>query len=432
MNCWDESKLSPNPAALPTTANYGEAVAASDRWLVVMSGSDNLTDGSGNVTQSQIGSLSIFDKNNLSLTPFKLFMPNAVGGGSTGDSTAAVAISGDLIAASRINRLTGKGLVYLFAFSNGTWNQVSGTPLQQPMGQDKQRFGNALSFSSTGILVVGAPRYAQNEVVSTANGDLSGRVYVYTCNSGGCSYNGNIQNTQNPGSLFGSSVSISGNRVAVGAPYLQSVTNNRGEGYVAVYDINTSSFSASLVGNRILSVVAESSPGVLSSTISNPAPSGSTATGRLFGASVSLYGNKLIVGAPYQSKDAGGGNISAKTGAAYFYADLSSNTSVALSLNGAAADSRYGNGVALNVAGAFVGCPYCQSNMGQVSYHKYNSGGSIATGPTRNIFPLDRINRDGFGNAVFATDSDLVVGASNRTVGSSSTAGAGYRYGIVP
>jgi len=418
--CWAENNLFISP--LPVTANYGAAVAASDRWLVTLSPSDNLLDGAGNILQSQVGSLTIYDKNNLNLAPQKLFLPGIVGGGSTGDSTVAASIYGDSLVVSRVNRKTGKGYVYYFVNSGG-WTQ-RGQVLSQPEGQDKQRFGQALALSSSGLLAVGAPYYAQNESVTLSYGDLSGRVYFYNCNSStGCGTSpiGEIQNVNPavqsglspmyPGSIFGASLSISGFRVAIGAPYLPTITDYAGEGYVSVYDINPGAFSATLV-NRITPP----------SGTANPA-----GYGQGFGTSVSINGSKLIVGAPNHATQ--GTAINEKIGNAYYYPNVSAPQTY-VTISGTTAGNLLGSGVALNNKGAFVGCPYCQANMGQVSYHPFDGSGNISATPNRYIFPLDRINRDAFGNAVFATDLDLVVGASNRTVGSNQAAGASYRYAV--
>jgi hypothetical protein len=411
-NCLDESKLIPNPTTLIASSNYGEAVAASDRWFIVLSPSDDERDGVGNLTKSQVGFLSVHDKNNLNLAPVRLYLPNIVGGGSLGDSTVSVALFGNQLAASRINRATGKGYVYYF-INNGSWSLI--TTLQQPLGQDRQRFGHSLAFSSSGVLAVGAPRFVQNGSTAPGYGDLSGRVYLYNCSGSGCSPRGEIQNSSHPGSAFGTSLSISGNRLAIGAPYFAPITDDRGEGYVSVYDISGTP--------NLLKTVAAPGFNLVDPQVNNPG-----ARGRAFGLTVSLYNNQLLVGAPNRSVSAANGIVSAKTGEAYFYSDFNSSTLVTLSRAGVAADSRFGQGVALNSKGAFVGCPYCQNNMGQVSYYAYNASNTITNSITRNIFPLDRINRDGFGNSVFATDNDIIVGASNRTWNSRQMAGAGYRY----
>lgn len=415
--CWDENRLVPNPAALPTTANYGAVVTASDKWLVALSPSDN------NGSTTQIGSVSIFDKNNLSLTPVKLYLPGLTGGGSTGDSTVTAAISGDWLAVSAINRSTYKGSVFFYVYENSNW--VLKTTLSRPAG-DKASFGYALALNSNGLLAVGAPHYSQADTTSST-GDLAGRVFLFSCGASGCSPTsiGFIQNV-NVGAFFGAALSLDNNRLAVGAPYVPAQSDIHGDGFVRVFDI--SGGTATQVGELIAPGNSTISTGPSDPRIANPVASGGIARGRGFGHSVSVKGSKLIVGAPYKSM-LNGSTFSAKTGEAYFYPNLATSTGmVTLNLNGAAADSRYGQGVALNSKGAFTGCPYCQTNLGQIYYHQYDGNNSINAASSRTTFPLDRINRDGFGNSVFATDLDVVVGASNRTVGSNSTAGAAYRY----
>jgi hypothetical protein len=408
-NCFDEKALLPSPQTLPVTANYGAVVSASDRWIVVVSPNDNQTDSAGNVVKALVGSVSIFDLNNLNLAPQKLYLPGSVGGGSTGDSTYAASVDGNSLVVSLINRQTGKGAVFYYVNTGSSWAQ-RGATLYQHDGQDKQRFGHALALSSTGLLAVSAPYYAQNGVVSTGYGDLSGKVYYYNCNtSTGCSYLGQIQNATDPGSIFGAALSISGNRIAVGAPYLAGVTDDRGDGYASVYDINQSTGSASLVKT-------------IRPPNANPGGYGSS-----FGASVSISGSKLVVGSPNRATQPSG-VLTEKVGRAYYYADVSISPPAPVVIQGASAGELLGAGVALNADGVFVGAPYAQSNMGRVGFHPYAADGSISKDEDRFIFPLDRISRDGFGNSVFATRTDLIVGASNRTVNSNLSAGAAYRY----
>lgn len=414
--CWDENRLVPNPSSLPTVANYGSVVAASDKWLVSLSPSDN------NGSLSQVGSVSIFDKNNLSLPATKLYLPGLTGGGSMGDSTVSASLNKDSLVVSAFNRSTYIGKVFYFVFENSRWTQ-KGPILEK--GNAAISFGYAVSLSADStsqLLAVGAPRYTNSQ---TSN-DMAGHVFIYRCNPAtGCSPLTEITSL-NPGAYFGAAVSLSGNRLAVGAPYLPAASDSHGDGFVRVFDISGTSVTqvSQLLppGNQSIST------GRYDIQITNPVEPNGVRRGRQYGSSVSVNGNRLIVGAPYKST-LNGTTLSAKTGEAYYYSSLTSPSNVVtLNYTGAAADSRYGQGVALNSKGAFTGCPYCQNLKGQIYYFPFDSSGAISSTAQRAVFPLDRIVRDGFGNAIFATDEDVVVGASNRTVDSSSSAGAAYRY----
>lgn len=414
--CATERQLvSPNQDQMPTNANYGEAVASNSRWLAVMSGADN------NGSTTGVGSITVFDKNN-NYAATKIYLPNATGGGSTGDATVAIALSGDLLAASRINRTTGKGAVYVYAYQTSTWTNVTPTPLSG-VGPDKQRFGQSLAFSGT-VLAIGAPRFP----VTAGGNDPTGKVYLYNCNASGCSSSSvsEISNNDNLGAQFGYALSISGSQIAIGAPYLQSISDFNGEGFVSLYNITG---TPTLIKNIS---VANFTNGVLASTITNPAVAGSTPTGRHFGASVALRGSKLLVGAPFLARSLNNGTIAAKAGGFYYYQDvITVQNPTPVTVTGPAADALLGSGVALNSSGAYIGCPLCQNNMGVVQYYNY-SNNSIVSTPKRQIFPLGRINRDGFGNAIFVTDSDLIVGSSNRSFGSTGFVGAAYNYSVIP
>jgi len=422
-NCWDEDRLIPNPSSLPTTANYGAVVTASNRWIVALSQSDN-------GTSTQIGSVSIFDKNNLALAPVKLYLSGLAGGGSTGDGTFSASLAGDSLAVGAFNRSTYVGQVHFFVYENGSWVKKGNTLTS---GGARNSFGYSVALSSTGLLAVGAPRHSN--VASSGTGDLSGRVFLYGCNTGGCTYVNEIQNP-NPGAYFGAALSISGNRLAVGAPYVTAQSDSHGDGFVRVFDI--SGTTATQVGTTILPPgLTAVSTGPSDIQITNPVDTGGVRAGRGFGSSVAVSGNRLVVGAPNKSR-LNAGALIAKVGEAYYYSNFTAyvnSTSgtpagvVILNNGGAAQDSRYGQGVSLNNKGVFTGCPYCQANMGQIYYHVYTDGASnISANMPRATFPLDRINRDGFGNSIFANDADVIVGASNRTVGASTQAGAAYRF----
>ena len=419
--CWPENNLIPNPASIPMTANYGDVVAASNKWLVSLSPRESTFDSAGSIIKSNIGSLTLVDRTNFAAMP-KYFNPDASGAGSTGDGIVSVAINdSDLMAVSLINRATGKGYVYLYNVAAAT-PQLIGSRFTNPAGSnDIQEFGRALALSPTGMLAVGAPKYS-----AVGASDYSGRVYIYSCNAGsGCSKQNELANSY-WGAAFGSALSISGSKLAVGAPYLAGLSDSYAEGFVTVYDLNPSTYQ--VISQKTV-IATGTELAVNPVDLDRPKVVNDGGRGRGFGASVSLYGSRLLVGAPNKAATQTGALVP-RVGEAYYFADYQSSAPVQLSPS-IGSDIRYGQGVALNKDGAFVGCPFCQTNMGQVFYHKYN-GTTIGTTSTRTLFPLDRIPGDGYGNSVFATDSILIVGASNRTFGSNQTAGMAYSYGIIP
>ncbi|SVC84087.1 uncharacterized protein METZ01_LOCUS336941, partial [marine metagenome] len=175
-----------------------------------------------------------------------------------GNRLAVGAYYGDGASNNRDN----SGEVYLYTFSNSTFSggalagmigdgYSSGKNINQTLS-NHDRFGAALSLDGN-RLAVGAP---DGDGSGNSSGS-SGEVYLYTFTdsafSGGAlagmighGYSGgkNVNQTLGGSDRFGYSVSLNGNRLAVGAPYGDGSGNSlSGSGDVYLYTFTDSAFS---------------------------------------------------------------------------------------------------------------------------------------------------------------------------------------------
>jgi Ca2+-binding RTX toxin-like protein len=164
------------------------------------------------------------------------------------------------------------GAAYLF---DGTTGVLLQTVIDPAFSAD-DTMGSSVSVSGNNMLV-GVP--ADDPVGVSAAGTAFWRNFITT----------QIQTFNNPTPTafdrFGSSVSVSGNYILVGAPFDDTVATDSGAAYL--FD----------------------STGVLLQTFNNPTP----AAGDQFGTSVSVSGNNILVGAPFD--DTG----TTDTGAVYLF-----------------------------------------------------------------------------------------------------------------
>ena len=188
-------------------------------------------------------------------------------GNEFGSSTAIS--GGTMVVGSPMATVGGnvsQGTVFVFTDTATGWVQTSEITAYDGAAGDE--FGTSVSISG-GMMVVGAPFHAVG-----ANGG-QGEAYVYTESSLGWTWAAEFTASDGAaGDNFGASVAVSGNTVVVGAP-LHTVGANAGQG--AAYVFTKSGYSW---------------PQFAELDASNGGASD------LFGASVSISGNTVVVGAP--------------------------------------------------------------------------------------------------------------------------------------
>ena len=178
----------------------------------------------------------------------------------------SVSLQGDraLVGAQsgRVNGIN-TGAAYVFDFINDNWTQSS--KLTATDGSANDRFGFSLSLDNDKALI-GATEHS-------VNGSKTGAAYIFDFNGALWSQTSKlIADDEAAGDQFGNAVVLSNNMAVITARYDDEAGNLSGSAYV--FDYNEGMWSK---------------PTKLSANDAAP--------GSIFGASVSAYGNKIIIGA---------------------------------------------------------------------------------------------------------------------------------------
>ncbi len=282
------------------------------------------------------------------------------------------------------------GVAYIFDYDGTTWNE---TQLFFPNGLDAgNSFGTAVSLEGDRAVIT-------DKFDSVFGTNQSGAVYVYDLNNGEWEFTQKLIATDASSSdFFGSSVSLSNNRVLIGATGYD-VINDEGAAYV--FDYN----GASWLESAILIATNGSS-------------------GDNFGNSVGLDGDLALVGASnfYDNNNA------IETGSGYlfeFVTDTWSQTKQFLASDGADAD-KYGTDVSLSNNKVLIGANETDENFNASgSAYVYAHDGSMWV-ETKLLAP-DAALADRFGTSVSIENNRIVVGARDGEITGSAT-GSAYIY----
>ena len=269
--------------------------------------------------------------------------------------------------------------------------------LRAPNGVTSPQFGWSVAVSGDRV------------VVGTFEGDgglvYSGSAYVYDRGSATPTVPVAILDNPTPagGDKFGYSVAISGSRLVVGAFQDDVGATNAGSAYV--YDL------------------ASATPTVPIATLNNPSP----AVDDVFGISVAVTGNRVVVGA--FNDDTGTTNA----GSAYIY-DLGSATPTVpvLTLNNPAPalDDNFGTSVAASGDRVVVGAElddFGATNAGSV--YVYDLAGAAPATPVATLRNPTPQSLDEFGFSVAISGQRVVVGAYADNTGASD-AGSAYVFDL--
>jgi hypothetical protein len=280
------------------------------------------------------------------------------------------------------------GSAYIFSQDRngaGAWGQVA--KLTASNGASGDRFGYAVSISGDTV-VIGAYRddpYAPD----------SGSAYIFRRNQGGADAWGQIANLTASdavyGGLFGHSVSISGDTVAVGAPGHNDNGTDSGSAYI---------FSRDQGGADAWGQVAKLT--AVDGTSDDH-----------FGYSVSINGDTVAVGA-YGDDDNG-----SLSGSAYIFcrdqggSDAWGQVAKLTASDGASYD-HFGYSVSINgdtVAVGALGDDGNGSYSGSAYIFSRDQGGADAWGQAAKLTASDGASDDRFGKSVSTSDDTVVVGA---------------------
>ncbi|MFN0110096.1 MAG: BACON domain-containing protein [Blastocatellia bacterium] len=208
------------------------------------------------------------------------------------------------------------GSAYVYAFNNGAW--IIQQILVQPSPQAGEGFGQSVAIDGNTV-VVGCPVFTNNR----------GRVAVFTAVGGGWQFRENLNFQPQDGDQFGASVSVSGNTIVAGIPLRDIIFQNTGS--VRLFDFNGTTWAFTQ------EVQALDGEGMDE-----------------FGTSVSIRGNKLVVGAIFDSSP----GISSH-GSAYYFTRPAVGQPWAFQRKflptNLVANTTYGNSVALSGSTIVVG-----------------------------------------------------------------------------
>jgi hypothetical protein len=290
---------------------------------------------------------------------------------------------------------------------------VQAAELTNASGLAGDGLGRAIAIDEAGdTVVVGAPYAA-------INGVSQGAAYVFVDGPNGWPTPGSytaelINNNGVAGDNFGWSVAISGSTIVVGSP---SATNmNEGAAYV---------FFEPTTGSGWVT------PATLPTWNAELTPSTGVADG-LFGYSVGISGNTVVVGAPQSNSG---------FGAAYVFVQStpwsgSVTSNIELSASDGVAGDNFGNSVGINesentiVAGAFDATVGNHTTQGAVYVFELTNGNGWET--TSNFSakliasggaPGDQL---GYSVGINETGDTVVAGAPNVEIGSKVGQGAAY------
>jgi hypothetical protein len=380
--------------------------------------------------------------------------------GMTGRFGDTVALGSDAaVAGARDEDFAGReaaGRVHVFApveTGSGDWNFHASPAVAAPGAVTLADLGFSVALDGS-TLVIGAPN--SDDTANTGSGE--GAAYVFERNQGGADAwqlrRRLLAGSAGVNSGFGSSVSVAGDFIAVGAP-----TDNTGRGEVYVYSRNTGGtdvwgelkrlnsptntpgeeFGYSVSLTKDAAWLAVGAPGAggggkahvyfintggvnnwgLIRTLDHPpVPAFASAGGDRFGHAVSLSWPRLLIGAP-GAEGVNRGTTVLNAGRAYLFeintggvntwgleAELFPGTVLAEGVAGAEA----GTSVSLDGSLAAVGAPGEATDSGSITLYERNDSGANAWGTLRKITDPAGAAGDRFGSSVSLRGPRLAVG----------------------
>jgi FG-GAP repeat/Putative Ig domain len=376
----------------------------------------------------------------------KLEASDAVTGDQLGQS---VAISGDtVVVGAQAIRSGNQGSAYVFVRSGGVWSQQQ--KLEASDAGTSDQFGNSVAISGETI-VVGAP------FDDGAAGPDQGSAYVFV-RSGGVW--GQQQKLEAPDAAandrFGESVGISGETIVVGASLDTGAGGSfQGSAYVFVRSggvwtqqqkLEASDATASdqfgfsvgisgetiVVGARLNSGAAGNvqgsayvfvrSGGVWSQQ--QKLEASDAAAGDLFGSSVAISGEMVVVGAPQDDGAAGSDQGSAYT---FTRSGGAWSQQQKLEASDAAENDQFGTSVGIDGETVVVGAPQDDGAAGsdQGSAYTFTRSGGVWS-QQQKLEASDAAAVDVFGISVAISGETVVVGASLDDGAAGNAQGSAY------
>lgn len=310
---------------------------------------------------------------------------------------SSVGISGDwaVAGASKAHHsgLADAGAVYVFRRTAGTWSAVQKITPGDPVAG--QGFGNSVSIQGN-RLAIGAHK-------DDDQGASSGSVYVYRLPMGGIQWAFEqklLASDGLGGDRFGQDVDLDQNSLAIGAHFKDVMGDaDRGQAYVFVHDGNSWSEQATLIASD-------------------------GQAGDEFGTSLALQGERLVVGAPRD--DDGGFSVNSDTGVCFDFQRSGLVWTQLGKILPLQTSVRFGGGVAFDGNWLLVGS-FLDKDLGldAGSAHLYRLNLADNFVQTDELHAGDAQALDGFGQAVaISGDAAVVSGQFDDDV--AFNAGAAY------
>jgi hypothetical protein len=313
--------------------------ASGDQFGASVSISGDITHGANIAVgapgrSSGAGGVYLFSGNNASWTQ-NVSSPLTSAQTAGGHLGSSVSVEGFRIAAGAPNTNVGNranvGVTVVFNSTDAAHLVFTSSAFRPNGGQSRNGglFGTSVSLSGSTVLV-GAPGY------HTGNKQNSGNVFVFVNNGGGWTQQASIRPANVANNFAGTSVSLFSNTAAFGAP-----GNSNNKGAVYVYNRTGTSWSQ---------------------TATVTAPGG--VAGDQFGTTVSQLGQFLIAGTPFANS--GGG-------AAYEFGLVSNAYTLLTNFNASdnAAGDAFGTSIDVNSGRAIVGAPNTAGTSGAAYVFKF-------------------------------------------------------------
>ncbi|TAE32990.1 MAG: hypothetical protein EAZ91_03785 [Cytophagales bacterium] len=311
----------------------------------------------------------------------------------------SVAMDGNYAVVGASGASSDQGKAYVFARLGNTW--VEQAILTAPGGATGDYFGTSVAISGD-YIVVGA--YSRDvRVSSSVTNTDQGTAYVFVRSGTTWTLQTTLLNSDGAAfDNFGSSVSIAGDYILVGASDKTVGANSR-QGKAYIFTRSTGPIFTTWVQQANLSA------------------SDGAATD-YFGESVSIAGGYAMVGA--SGKDIG---TNFNQGKAYIYVRAGTTWILQTSLTASdgAANDYFGVSVAIAGDYAVVGAYGKNSSAGKVYTYARSGASWVALVP---LTPSDLVAADFFGYSVALSGDYLLVGAPDKDVSGNTNQGAAYLY----
>ena len=378
------SNISISPAGV-VTADVAAAAGAADAAFTL-----TVSDNTGLSSRATL-SVIVLSQCPATGTWMQQAHPTASDGSDSDQFGISVAISGDTaIVGANLDDPAGtdSGSAYVFIRSGTLWTQQQIlTPTAGAAGDD---FGVSVAISGD-TAIVGA------ELADTAGGTDAGAAYIFI--RSGTVWTQQQQLTAADGALedqFGLSVAISGDTVVVGS-YGDDTANGISTGSAYIFTRSGVTW-----------------------TLQQQITASDGSAGDLFGSSIAISGDTVIVGAYHDDANAGSAYIFTRSGTIWVEQQR-------LTASDGAASDLFGGAVSISGETAIVGAlgddTAAGTNAG--SAYVYTRTGTLWT-QQQKLTSSDAAGDDRFGYSVSISGDTVIVGASTDDTGSGPNVGSAY------